>query len=64
VAPIEKSPAATAGIISADVITKINGRSTQGMTINEAVKQIKGAAGTPGCTHDPARQSESDLCAD
>ena len=47
VAPIEKSPAATAGILPGDVITKINGRSTQGMTINEAVKQIKGAAGTP-----------------
>ncbi|MBD2037645.1 PDZ domain-containing protein [Leptolyngbya sp. FACHB-321] len=46
VAPIEKSPAATAGILSADVITKINGRSTQGMTIDEAVKQIKGVAGT------------------
>lgn len=46
VAPIEKSPAATAGILPADVITKINGRSTQGMAINDAVKQIKGAAGT------------------
>lgn len=46
VAPIERSPAAMAGIISADVITKINGRSTQGMTINEAVQQIKGVAGT------------------
>jgi carboxyl-terminal processing protease len=46
VAPIEKSPAAAAGILPADVITKINGRSTQGININEAVKQIKGAAGT------------------
>ncbi|MBW4581437.1 MAG: S41 family peptidase [Tildeniella nuda ZEHNDER 1965/U140] len=46
VAPIEKSPAASAGILPADVITKINGRSTQGMNINDAVKQIKGAAGT------------------
>ena len=46
VAPIEQSPAAVAGILPADVITKINGRSTQGMNINDAVKQIKGAAGT------------------
>ncbi|XGV97449.1 MAG: S41 family peptidase [Leptolyngbya sp. BL-A-14] len=46
VAPIEQSPAATAGILPADVITKINGRSTQGMNINDAVKQIKGEAGT------------------
>ena len=46
VAPIEQSPAASAGILPADVITKINGRSTQGMNINDAVKQIKGAPGT------------------
>ncbi|MBW4469548.1 MAG: PDZ domain-containing protein [Stenomitos rutilans HA7619-LM2] len=46
VAPIEQSPAAAAGILPADVVTKINGRSTQGMNINDAVKQIKGEAGT------------------
>ena len=46
VSPIEHSPAAAAGILPADVITKIDGRSTQGMKINDAVKQIKGAIGT------------------
>jgi len=46
VAPLERSPAATAGILPADVITQINGRSTRGMNINDAVKQIKGVAGT------------------
>ncbi|MBW4692918.1 MAG: S41 family peptidase [Lyngbya sp. HA4199-MV5] len=46
VAPIERSPAALAGILPADVITSINGQSTRGMNINDAVKRIKGQAGT------------------
>ncbi|UBF28029.1 S41 family peptidase [Kovacikia minuta CCNUW1] len=46
VAPIEGTPAAIAGILPADILLKINGQATRGMKINEAVKQITGAAGT------------------
>jgi carboxyl-terminal processing protease len=46
VAPIEGTPAFTAGILPEDVIVKIDGQSTQGMKINDAVKKITGAIGT------------------
>jgi carboxyl-terminal processing protease len=46
IAPIEDSPAFTAGILSKDIITKIDGTSTEGMDVNKAVTLIRGAAGT------------------
>jgi carboxyl-terminal processing protease len=46
VAPIEGSPASRAGVLPKDVITAIDGKSTQGMTTEDAVKLIRGQAGT------------------
>ncbi|MBV9388223.1 MAG: S41 family peptidase [Chroococcidiopsidaceae cyanobacterium CP_BM_ER_R8_30] len=46
IAPIEGTPAAAAGILAKDIITKINGKSTQGMEINQAVSLIRGQPGT------------------
>lgn len=46
VAPIKDSPAAKEGIKSGDIITAINGESTQGLTVDDAVKLIKGEPGT------------------
>jgi carboxyl-terminal processing protease len=46
IAPIEGSPAAAAGIIAKDTITKIDGKSTVNMTVNDAVNLIRGQAGT------------------
>jgi len=46
VAPIKDSPAAKAGIKSGDVITAINGESTQGLSVDDAVKLIRGEPGT------------------
>ncbi len=46
VAPIKKSPAARAGIKSGDVITAINGETAQSMTVEDAVKLIRGEPGT------------------
>lgn len=46
IAPIEGSPAFAAGVLAKDVITKINGKSTQGMDVNQAVSLIRGPAGT------------------
>ncbi|MBV8885426.1 MAG: S41 family peptidase [Chroococcidiopsidaceae cyanobacterium CP_BM_RX_35] len=46
IAPIEGTPAAAAGIIAKDIITKIDGKPTQGMDVNQAVSLIRGQPGT------------------
>lgn len=46
VTPIEDSPAYNAGIKPDDIITKINGKSAKGISINQAVKTIQGPQGT------------------
>lgn len=46
VSPIEGSPAAEAGVLARDVITKIDGQSTEGMDVNAAVALIRGEEGT------------------
>ena len=46
VSPIDGSPASRAGVQPKDVITAIDGKSTRGMTTEDAVKLIRGAVGT------------------
>lgn len=46
VAPIEDTAASKAGILSRDIITQIDGKSTTGMDVNKAVQLIRGKAGT------------------
>jgi carboxyl-terminal processing protease len=46
IAPIEDTPAAKAGVLAKDEILKINGKSTKGMDINQAVGLIRGPVGT------------------
>ncbi|WP_320676744.1 S41 family peptidase [Prochlorococcus sp. MIT 1300] len=46
VSPIENTPAFEAGIQPNDVIILIDGRSTKGMSIQDAVKLIRGKEGT------------------
>ncbi len=46
IAPIADSPAAKAGIRAGDIILEINGRSTSGMSMAEAVLYIRGTKGT------------------
>ncbi|WP_298434142.1 S41 family peptidase [Geobacter sp.] len=46
VSPIEDTPAWRAGIRSGDQIAKIDGTSTHGITITEAVKRMRGEKGT------------------
>ena len=46
VSPIEGSPASRAGVLPKDVIVAIDGKSTRGMSTEDAVKLIRGQAGT------------------
>jgi carboxyl-terminal processing protease len=46
IAPIEDTPAFKAGVLSKDVILKIDGKSTKGMDTNQAVSLIRGEANT------------------
>jgi len=46
VSPIEGSPASRAGVQPKDVIVAIDGKSTKGMSTEDAVKLIRGQAGT------------------
>lgn len=46
IAPIEDTPAFKAGILAKDAIVKIDGKSTKGMDVNDAVKLIRGEPGT------------------
>jgi len=46
ISPIDDTPAARAGIRPGDSITHLNGNSTQGMTLQEAVEQMRGERGT------------------
>lgn len=46
IAPIEGTPAAKAGLMPADEIAEINGKSTKGLSVEEAAKQIKGPINT------------------
>ena len=42
ISPIEDTPAARAGILAGDIITHINGKPTKDMTLNDAIKLMRG----------------------
>ncbi len=46
IAPIEDTPAHRAGLKANDIITKINGKSSKGISVKEAADQIRGKKGT------------------
>ena len=47
VTPIEDTPAAKAGILSGDYISKIDGTDVRGLTLNQAVDKMRGKVGEP-----------------
>ena len=46
VAPIDETPAAKAGILANDLITKLDDDQVQGMTLNQAVEKMRGPVNT------------------
>lgn len=46
IAPLPETPAEAAGIRSGDIIVKIDGQSTENMTVDQAVALIRGEEGT------------------
>jgi len=42
VAPIDDTPAAKAGVLANDIITKLDGEQVQGLTLNQAVEKMRG----------------------
>jgi carboxyl-terminal processing protease len=46
VAPVEDTPAAKAGVMANDIITKIDGEQVQGLTLNRAAEKMRGPANT------------------
>jgi carboxyl-terminal processing protease len=46
IAPIDETPAFRAGIVSGDRVIKIDGKSTEKYTLEDAVKKLRGTPGT------------------
>jgi len=46
VAPLDDSPAKKAGLLAKDVILKVDGQSTSGWSVDQAVSKIRGKKGT------------------
>src|SRR5690606_23787641 len=46
ISPIEDTPAFRAGILAGDIITHIDGKPTKGMTLNDAIKLMRGEPNT------------------
>lgn len=46
IAPIYNSPASRAGLLAGDLILKINGETTQGMAVDDAVSKMRGLVDT------------------
>jgi len=46
ISPIDETPAARAGVRPGDLITHLNGNSTLGLSLQEAVEQMRGERGT------------------
>jgi carboxyl-terminal processing protease len=47
ISPMDGTPAARAGVQAGDYITAVNAQSVLGLTVSEAVKQMRGAPGEP-----------------
>jgi carboxyl-terminal processing protease len=46
VSPIDDTPAAKAGVLAGDIITKVDGEAIKGLSLNEVVKKLRGPTGS------------------
>ncbi len=46
ISPLKSSPAEKAGILPGDILVKIDGKTTENMSVDEAISAIRGKAGT------------------
>jgi len=60
IAPIEGTPAARAGIRGGDRVVKIDGKSTRGISMNDAIEKLRGPKGTD-VTISIQREGEAEL---
>lgn len=60
IAPLKGTPADEAGILAGDIVAEIDGKSTADMSVDEAVKHIRGPADT-AVTLVIARKGENEL---
>jgi carboxyl-terminal processing protease len=47
IAPLDDTPAARAGILANDIITRLDGEEVNGMTLDEATEKMRGRVNTP-----------------
>lgn len=47
IAPLDNSPAARAGILANDIVTRLDGEEVNGMTLDEATEKMRGRVNTP-----------------
>lgn len=47
IAPIDDTPASKAGVLSGDLITKIDGQEVRGLSLTDAVDKMRGEVGAP-----------------
>ncbi|MEO9336363.1 S41 family peptidase [Mesorhizobium sp. SB112] len=47
ISPMDDTPAAKAGVLAGDFISKIDGDEVRGMTLNDAVEKMRGLVNTP-----------------
>jgi carboxyl-terminal processing protease len=67
VSPIEDSPAMKAGVRRGDVIVTIDGQTTKGLTLQEAIRKIRGKRGTTvkiGVRHTDGKSEELSIVRD
>ena len=62
IAPLDGSPAERAGILAGDIVVKVNGESTDGWTVSQAVDKIRGPKGSEVAllvAHDKDKKQET-----